>query len=163
VHAPCHHEHLTHSERQKKSQAASGALSAAHESTETQDSIASPSNSRSGKEYILQRSPQRVGVTSIGIRIVPAVSGQRSQGALSLAAPMASLQKQKTKDSHLNATALKPHKQTPLLAQSKENAEATAWLSIARDDAQALASVLPHLSINLADEDGETLLLCACR
>jgi hypothetical protein len=94
---------------------------------------------------------------------VPAVSGQRSQGALSLAAPMASLQKQKTKDSHLNATALKPHKQTPLLAQSKENAEATAWLSIARDDAQALASVLPHLSINLADEDGETLLLCACR
>ena len=44
-----------------------------------------------------------------------------------------------------------------------ESAEAAAWLSVARDDAHALAYALPHLSINVADEDGDTLLLCACR
>ena len=49
------------------------------------------------------------------------------------------------------------------LKQSGASAEATAWLNVVRDDAKSLEGILPHVSVNLADDEGETLLLCACR
>ncbi len=48
-------------------------------------------------------------------------------------------------------------------SQSAESAEAAAWLSVVRDDENMLAGALTRVSVDLADEDGDTLLLCACR
>ena len=114
----------------------------------------------------MQHSPQRVGVSSVGIRHLPAANGpgKRSSGldqvsstpsnaALPLLSPGTKVQ--------TKASKLTPQRTVGL--RGAEGAEAAAWLSVARDDPHTLASALPHLSINVADEDGETLLLCACR
>ena len=170
LHIPCHHEHLTQPERLKKSQPASNASYGGHKGAEAelQPAVASPTQARGRREYILQHSPQRVGVTSVGIRNLSSTpkaaagSSERHNGESS-PVPADAASKRKPPATKSQPKALKPAQLKVSPTQSGAGAEATAWLSVVRDDAQSLAGVLPHLSINLADDDGETLLLCACR
>ena len=169
LHIPCHHEHLTQPERLKKSQPASNASYGGHKGAEAElkPAVASPTQARGRREYILQHSPQRVGVTSVGIRNLSSTpkaaagSSERHSGESS-PVPADAASKRKPPATKSQPKALKPVQLKVSSTQSGVGAEATAWLSVVRDDAQSLAGVLPHLSINLADDDGETLLLCAC-
>jgi hypothetical protein len=163
---PCHHEHLLNpSGHVKKSQAAPKTSSAGAAEIAVEPPLAVGARARGGRrEYILQHSPQRAGVTSVGIRNMPsspkAAAGARKQ----LSNPLSSSATGTPSIRKSPAAALEPKAAKCQQAlQSGESAEATAWLSVARDDAAMLASALMHAPVNLADEDGETLLLCACR
>jgi hypothetical protein len=114
----------------------------------------------------VQHSPQRVGVSSVGIRQLPAASspGKRSSGRVQeSSAPSNAALSQLSPGTKVQTKASKLTPQRTVAVRGAEGAEAAAWLSVARDDPHTLASALPHLSINVTDEDGETLLLCACR
>jgi hypothetical protein len=159
---PCHHEHLlAHPQTTKKSHGAS---------TESPSCVSvaplpSPqaSHARGGRQYILQHSPQRAGVTSVGIRNLPsahkapATARQRLPSAASPSAP------RPPRTVYLQPKEAGPGQHNTTTLHSGEAAEAAAWLSVARDDVQMLMSALSRVPVNLADEDGETLLLCACR
>lgn len=126
----------------------------------------SEARARGGREYILQHSPQRAGVASVGVVTLPSspkpatgACKQPSSSQRPSLSGIASAQK-----SHAVKPQPKAAKRAqPSAVQSVESAEATAWLGIARDDVQMLAGALTRASVDLADEDGETLLLCACR
>ena len=160
---PCHHEHLLKPSADiKKSQVAPKTPSAGAADIAVEPPLVA--RARGGREYILQHSPQRVGVTSVGIRNVPcspkAAVGARKQ----LSSPMSSSATDTPSTRKSPAVTLRPKAaKCEQALQSGESAEATAWLSVARDDAVMLTSALMHVPVNLADEDGETLLLCACR
>jgi hypothetical protein len=120
------------------------------------------------RQYILQHSPQRVGVTSVGIRTLPsaakAAAGASSRTlGLSSNASADSTSARKTKVVNPPPKSPKQNQQAMARSQSAESAEAAAWLSVVRDDENMLAGALTRVSVDLADEDGDTLLLCACR
>jgi hypothetical protein len=161
---PCHHEHLTQPERTKKPPHAAGGSACVG----IDEQVAEMSPVRGGRQYILQHSPQRAGVTSVGIRTLPSAS--KSVAGLISRTPGPQLPAPANVASARKSPAVKPQPNAAQRAEHaaaglppKEGAEAAAWLSIARDDAKMLSGVLPHVSVNLADDDGETLLLCACR
>ncbi len=161
---PCHHEHLLDpSARIKKSQVAPKTSSAGAAEIAVEPPVGA--RARGGRrEYILQHSPQRVGVTSVGIRNVPRSSQAAAGARTQLSSPLSSSATDTPSTRKSPAAALGPKAANCEQAlKPGESAEATAWLSVARDDAAMLASALMHVPVNLADEDGETLLLCACR
>lgn len=128
----------------------------------------SQARARGGREYILQHSPQRAGVASVGVVTLPsspkAATGACKQPSSSQRPSLSGIASaQKSHAVKPQPKAAKRAQQQPSAVQSVESAEATAWLGIARDDVQMLAGALTRASVNLADEDGETLLLCACR
>lgn len=107
-------------------------------------------------------------MTTVGIRNLPsatkAVAGASSK-ALGFSS-LASVDSSSGRKSHAvkpPPKALKADHQAATKSQSGESAEAIAWLSVVRDDEKMLASALMHVSIDTVNEDGETLLLCACR
>jgi hypothetical protein len=147
---------------------AGAAAGTSRHSGEALPASVSEARAQGGREYILQHSPQRAGVTSVGVVTLPnspkPATGACKQPSSSQRSPLSGIASaQKSHAVKPQAKAAKRAQQQPSAVQSVESAEATAWLGIARDDVQMLAGALTRASIDLADEDGETLLLCACR
>ncbi len=163
---PCHHEHLlAPPQNTKKYHTASPASSSSAVVAPMSPPLAS--HARGGRQYILQHSPQRAGVTSVGIRNLPsahkatAVARQQLPSPASPSSPAAVSVRPRAVN--LQPKAAVPGQHNAPALQSGEIAETAAWLGVARDDVPMLVSALSRVPVNLADEDGETLLLCACR